>query len=126
MMIDVFVFTVLVTLIVLRLFFINDNQPMMALCVWGGFCISLIDLYNKLETRFQGEDVFHVLRGTMIIVMVVVAIPFAVILCGGWTPSPRCEDVVTLLTVLLSLSQRFIIKIIIEIIKKRLGGTSDV
>lgn len=116
---ELFEFIVLFGFIIIRLLPIGrDTNTIIKLAGYVGLIVSVFDFYMESKGRFSNDDKFHIIRGIMGVIIVILAILLVVYISGYIKINNVCNDVFTLTALLITMPKR----LYFQLLEKYING----
>lgn len=117
-MFDIIIFFSIVTLIIVRLFMPLENNTWIDAINFSGIIMAFSSLHNNILREFSGYEKTSIVLGIFVCVIVVLSIIEMLIIVGLLVFTPAVNDIITLITLLISLPTKMYMKFVESFVKK--------
>ncbi len=99
--------TLLLTLLIVRFFISEENNMWISLLNHFGLIIAVTSLHQDVLLMYRGMPKMSFVTGVFVVILVVLMIAFALIFASVFVPNTKYNDMILLLTLLVSLPARY-------------------
>lgn len=110
---------VLSTLLLIRLLFDSEENNWVNLLNFASLVVAFVSLYINVRTECLQYKKFDSITGCFVLILVALMVVFSFILAGKIPLNTKCNDVILIITLLLTLPSKLYSCIIANIIKNK-------
>lgn len=108
---------ILSTLLFVRIFGNSEENNWINLLNFISLIVSFVSLYMNIRTECSTYKKFDIITGIFALILIALAIVLSFILSGGISLNTKCNDIILIITLLLTLPTKLYCNIIGDIIK---------
>lgn len=108
---------ILSTLLFVRIFVNSEENNWINLLNFISLIVSFVSLYMNIRTECSTYKKFDIITGIFALILIALAIVLSFILSGGISLNTKCNDIILIITLLLTLPTKLYCNIIGDIIK---------